>query len=95
MSARAQRPVLLGCFQRERFYRDAEPRWRELSRGAECAIVLADFPARRDPVDGPTEVPIAPDDPLMREWAVVCDAPSSGLPDRLGASRRRLGGATL
>lgn len=73
--ARSQRPVLLGCFQRERFYRDAEPRWRELSRGAECAIVLADFPHRRDPADGPTEVPIPPDDPLIREWAVVCDAP--------------------
>jgi DICT domain-containing protein len=71
---RSQRPLLLGCFQRERFYRDAEPRWRELSRGAECAIVLADFPTRRDPADGPTEVPIAPDDPLIREWAVVCDA---------------------
>jgi MerR family transcriptional regulator, light-induced transcriptional regulator len=71
---RSQRPVLLGCFQRERFYRDAEPRWRELSRGAECAIVLADFARRREPADGPIEVPIPPDDPLIREWAVVCDA---------------------
>jgi len=73
--ARSQRPLLLGCFQRERFYRDAEPRWRELSRGAECAIVLADFRTRRDPEDGPIEVPIPADDPLIREWAVVCDAP--------------------
>ena len=71
---RSQQPVLLGCFQRERFYRDAEPRWRELSRGADCAIVLADFAQRRDPADGPTEVPIPPDDPLIREWAFVCDA---------------------
>jgi DICT domain-containing protein len=71
---RSQRPVLLGCFQRERFYRDAEPRWRELSRGADCAIVLADFAQRGDPADGPIEVPIAPDDPLIREWAFVCDA---------------------
>jgi DICT domain-containing protein len=71
---RSQRPILLGCFQRERFYRDAEARWRELSRGAEYAIVLADFRLRRDPPDGPTEVPIPPDDPLIREWAVVCDA---------------------
>ena len=71
---RSQHPILLGCFQRERFYRDAEPRWRELARGADCAVVMADFPARRDPPDGPIEVPIPPEDPLVREWAVVCDA---------------------
>ncbi len=29
-AARAERPLLFGSFQRERFYRDSEPRWREL-----------------------------------------------------------------
>jgi DICT domain-containing protein len=73
--ARAQQPILLGCFQRERFYRQAEPRWRELCKGASAAVVLADFPQRRDPPGGPIEIPIPVDDPLIREWAVVCDAP--------------------
>jgi DICT domain-containing protein len=72
--ARAQAPILIGCFQHERFYRQAEPRWRELSRGATAAVVLADFARRRDPAGGPIEVPIPSDDPLMREWVIVCDS---------------------
>ena len=47
-AARAERPLLVGSFQRESYYRDAEPRWRELARTAELAIVFADFPRRRD-----------------------------------------------
>jgi DICT domain-containing protein len=74
-AARAERPVLFGSFQRERFYRDAEPRWRELARTAEIAIVFADFPERRQPNDAPIEVPIDRSDPLGREWSLVCDAP--------------------
>ena len=35
--SRAERPLLFGSFQRERFYRHAEARWRELARGAERA----------------------------------------------------------
>jgi len=74
-AARAERPVLFGSFQRERFYRDAEPRWRELARTAEIAIVFADFPKRREPKGAPIEVPIDRSDPLGREWSLVCDAP--------------------
>ena len=74
-AARAERPVLFGSFQRERFYRHAEKRWRELARTAEMAIVFADFPERREPRGGPIEVPIDRSDPLGREWSVVCDAP--------------------
>ena len=48
-AARAERPVLFGGFQRERFYRDAEPRWRELSRTSEAAVVFADFAEPRTP----------------------------------------------
>lgn len=73
--ARAQRAVLFGCFQRERFYRGVEPRWRELARTAESAIVLADFPRPRAAGRGPAEVPIGADDPLLREWVIVCEAP--------------------
>jgi DICT domain-containing protein len=74
-AARAERPLLFGSFQRERFYRDAEPRWRELARTAEIAIVFADFPERREPEAAPIEVPIDRSDPLGREWSLVCDAP--------------------
>ena len=47
--ARAERPLLFGCFQRERFYRASESRWRELARTAEQAVVLADFGRARHP----------------------------------------------
>jgi DICT domain-containing protein len=74
-AARAERPLLFGSFQRERFYRDAEARWRELARTAEIAIVFADFGKRREPDSAPIEVPIDRSDPLGREWSLVCDAP--------------------
>ena len=76
--ARAERPVLFGCFQRDRFYRASESRWRELSRTAERAVVLADFGRARGPKNGPIEVPIDRSDPLAREWAIVCESPSFG-----------------
>jgi len=74
--ARAQRAVLFGCFQQERFYRQVQSRWRDLARTAEAAIVLADFERNLPAGSGPAEVAIAPTDPLMREWVVVCDAPA-------------------
>jgi MerR family transcriptional regulator, light-induced transcriptional regulator len=76
--ARAERPLLFGCFQRERFYRPSESRWRELSRTAERAIVLADFTRARAPKQGPVEVPIDGSEPVAREWAIVCESPSFG-----------------
>jgi MerR family transcriptional regulator, light-induced transcriptional regulator len=74
---RAQRPLLFGCFQRERFYRTEEARWREMARTAERAVVFADFPELRRPRGGPVEVPIGAEDALAREWAIVCDAPGA------------------
>ncbi len=74
-TARAPHPVLFGCFQHERFYREVEPRWRELARSAQAAIVLADFRRSRTPKRAPAEVRIDERDPLMREWVIVCDAP--------------------
>lgn len=76
--ARAERPILFGSFQRVRFYRDAEPRWRELARTAERAVVFADFDAVSTPAGAPAEVPIDRSDPFGREWSLVCDAPDYG-----------------
>jgi MerR family transcriptional regulator, light-induced transcriptional regulator len=70
-SARAAQDLLLfGAFQRERFYRASERRWRELARATAASVVFADF---AEPRAGgrPREVPIAVTDPLAREWAVV------------------------
>jgi len=74
-AARAERPLLFGSFQRERFYRHAESRWRTLARTAEIAVVFADFDERRQPDGAPIEVPIDRSDPMGREWSLVCDAP--------------------
>jgi DICT domain-containing protein len=63
--------VIIGCFQRERFYRHAERRWREMARTATLAVALADFPRRADPVHGPAEVPVERHHALSREWAVL------------------------
>lgn len=76
--ARAERPLLFGCFQRERFYRASERRWRELARTSDRAVVLADFPRVRRPKGRPIEVPIGPADPVAREWAIVCESPGFG-----------------
>ncbi len=74
-SVNAQRAMLFASFQRERFYRLAEERWRDLAAPAERAIVLADFDSVRTRSGAPTEVPVALADPIGREWAVICDAP--------------------
>jgi MerR family transcriptional regulator, light-induced transcriptional regulator len=73
-AGRAQRPLLLGCFQRARFFRQAEPRWRDLARTAEMTIVMADFKRVRRRPHGLVELPLAAEDPLLREWVLVCDA---------------------
>ena len=74
--ARAERPVLFGAFQTERFYKPSASRWNELARVARSAMVLADFPAVADEGSHtrPTRVPLAVDAPMRREWSVVCDA---------------------
>lgn len=71
--ARAQRLMVFGSFQRERFYRQAQPRWRELARTAEVAVVFADFARVRALRGVPVEVPVPREHPLNREWALVCE----------------------
>ena len=73
--ARAAAPVLFGAFQHEAFYRAVEPRYRRMAHNADLAAVFADFGEVRRPAGGPAEIPIAPEDALGNEWAVVVDAP--------------------
>lgn len=77
-AARAERALLVGSFQRERFYRRSEERWRELSAGSECAFVFADFKQARQPAAAPAELPIDRSHPVSREWALICEAPEHG-----------------
>ena len=74
--SRASRPVVFGAFQRESYYRHAAPRWREIARTAGACLVFADFPGTGGGAGGPVEVPLEPESPLLREWAVVVTAPS-------------------
>jgi MerR family transcriptional regulator, light-induced transcriptional regulator len=73
--ALAAAPILVGAFQRERFYRAVEPRWRRLADHADAAVAFADFPAPRKPAAGAVELPIRTADALGNEWAVIVDAP--------------------
>ncbi|WP_408898048.1 DICT sensory domain-containing protein [Nocardioides sp. R1-1] len=74
----AERPVLFGAFQRGRFYEASAGRWAELARVARSAVVFADqWDAGAGASGGPVRVDLAPDAPMRREWAVVCDAPDS------------------
>lgn len=73
--ARAQRPILVGCFQRQRFYAAARARWASLARTAEHTLVFADFKEAHQRPGPISEIPIPPDSPVQREWALLCDAP--------------------
>ena len=88
--AQAERPVLVASFQQERFYRQSEGRWRDLARTAAVTVVLADFALDRIRRRGPIELGLPDDAPLLREWAVVCDAPDAAA---CLAGIERLGGA--
>jgi DICT domain-containing protein len=73
--AHAAAPVLVAAFQRERFYRAIEPRWRRMAAHADAAVVFADFAQVRRPPGGPVELPIDRDAAVGNEWALVVDAP--------------------
>ncbi|MFC6285212.1 DICT sensory domain-containing protein [Nocardioides sp. GCM10027113] len=81
--ARADRPVLIGSFQKERYYRAAAARWHELARVARAAVALADFPDGTREEKGVHLASLDEDAPMRREWTVVCDA--SDLPAMLTA----------
>jgi DICT domain-containing protein len=82
--ARAQQPTLFAAFQEARFFRQAEPRWRELARTARSAVVFADFASVEESPDGSGHAGATPavdavhlpeEAPMRREWSLVCDAP--------------------
>jgi MerR family transcriptional regulator, light-induced transcriptional regulator len=75
--ARAARGVVIGSFQRERFYRRAERRWTELARTGGLVIAVADFEQLSELDGRAIEVPIASDQAMAREWTLVIDAPGS------------------
>jgi len=75
--ASAARGLVFGSFQRERFYRASERRWRELARTAELAVAVADFEEIRRPEAAPSEVPLELHQPLAREWTLIIDAPGA------------------
>ena len=82
--AQAQTPWLFGAFQDERFYRRAEPRWRDLARTARGAWALARFADPAPPAPGvPVEVALSEGSHMNREWSLVCLAPD--LPAALAA----------
>lgn len=70
--ARASDPWIFGAFQRERYYRQAEKRWRDLARTAKGVWALADFETPASPAGGPVEVPLPDGAPMHREWTLVC-----------------------
>lgn len=71
----AQHGLLFASFQRERFYRESEARWRQLARTADHAFVLADFSKAPASGEKPLEIAVGGDDPMAREWSVICEAP--------------------
>ena len=74
-TALASRGVLVGAFQRVRFFSQARDRWQDLARTAEHALVLADF-ERHDDHASPARVALPAPTALLREWIVVHESPA-------------------
>lgn len=72
--AQSSSGVLLGTFQRGRYYGQSRRRWEDLARTARDAVAMADFEAHDDE-SRPATVALPPDSPLLREWVVVHEAP--------------------
>lgn len=71
--AKADRATIYGAFQKENYFRAAEPRWNELARVSAGATAFAAF-EESDADHAPKLVRLPEDAPMRREWAVVCDA---------------------
>jgi len=72
--ARAERPIIFGGFEKERYFRASEERWTELARIARSTIAFAEF-APSGESSSVTLLHLPEDSPMRREWTVVCDAP--------------------
>ncbi|CAN5249166.1 hypothetical protein BH09ACT12_BH09ACT12_06730 [soil metagenome] len=75
--AQARRGHVFGAFQQVHRFDSARARWTDISRVASSTFVFADFAAVVEAP--PTEIPLAADAPLIREWAVVCDNPEMAM----------------
>jgi len=88
--ARAQRPVLLGSFQRQRFYQASAPRWADLARSAEQTVVFADFGRSRLRPGPIAEVAVPEDSPAAARVGADLRCPRyPGLHDGMGTARAR------
>ena len=79
--AKAEQAIVFGAFQQERYYAAAQARWAELALVSRSAFAFAEFPELDRPQvvgsgsrPGPVLVPLPPEEPMAREWAVVCDS---------------------
>ncbi|WP_107767992.1 MerR family transcriptional regulator [Nocardioides terrigena] len=72
--ARARDAHLFGLFQRAEHFAPARTRWRELALLARTTHVFADFPPGSRDEDDLQLVTLPERSPLLREWAVICDA---------------------
>ena len=73
--AHAAAPICFGAFQKERFYRPVEHRYRRIASNADATVVFADFPRVRTEEGEPVEIPLDDDEALGNEWALIVDAP--------------------
>jgi DNA-binding transcriptional MerR regulator len=86
--ARAERALLFGSFQHERYFNGSAARWQELARTTRLTVVFAEFtglaetsapelggqpPGTGTPV---IKLPLPADAPLRREWSLVCESES-------------------
>lgn len=77
-AARTDQPLVIGTFQTVGAWERAAPRWRDLA--ASCVATIALAPGLSPHIDGRLHrAPIADGVPAGREWAVICDAPSSAV----------------
>lgn len=72
--AQSSSGILLGTFQRGRYYGRSRRRWEDLARTAKAAVAMADFEAH-DEESRPATVALPEDSPLLREWIVVHEGP--------------------
>lgn len=74
-AAQAGHGILLGAFQRRRFFDHSRARWEDLARTAQQALVVADFDGHDDRA-APARVALPASSALMREWIVVHESPA-------------------
>lgn len=75
--AQARRGHVFGAFQQAHRFESARARWTDIAQASSSTFVFADFDALVE--EAPTCIPLDPDAPMIREWAVVCDTPEMSM----------------